>query len=397
MNGLRVDLVFPRFKILSGAERAILGIAAALLREGQRPRIVCHQFDRSCRPRLPAGVELACTGAKLDWSRNRYVNAIFDYLRTLRLASTLDPDADMRVFFGPSLLLAWRLSWRKRRRLPTIYYCWEPPRALYQDRKAVLSRVGILRLPLAGALAIYRRLDRRMVAAMDAVVTSSPFAAQQIESCYGRSARVITLGVDRTRLDQFKRERRDGTPILLTVNYLHPRKRVDLIIDAVAWLHRNGGLEASAFPRLRVVGDGPEKASLEAQARELGIEDKVEFLGFLHDDDLPRYYWGATCYVHAAVEESFGLSVIEAAFCALPVVAVDEGGVKDTVEDGVTGFRVPACGADLAQAIKKVLAMPDRGASFGVAGRQRVDTRYQWRRGVEDLLALKTGVNRNVG
>jgi glycosyltransferase involved in cell wall biosynthesis len=394
MSGLRIDLVFPRFKILSGAERAILGIAAALMREGQQPRIVCHQFDPSCRPRLPAGVELKCTGAKLDWSRNRYVNAIFDYLRTLRLASALDPNADMRIFFGPALLLAWRLSWWGRRGLPTIYYCWEPPRALYQDRKAVLSRVGILRLPLAGALALYRRLDRRMVAAMDAVVTSSPFAAQQIESCYGRPARVITLGVDRGRLDQFKRERRGGMPVLLTVNYLHPRKRVDLIIDAVASLCRRRSSDDGPLPRLRVVGDGPEKASLEARARELGIEDLVEFLGFLPDDDLPRYYWGATCYVHAAVEESFGLSVIEAAYCALPVVAVDEGGVKDTVVDSVTGFRVPATGAGLARGIEKVLEMPDRGEGLGAAGRQMVDARYQWRRGVEDLLVLAKGVKR---
>lgn len=394
MSGLRIDLVFPRFKILSGAERAILGIAAALVREGHRPRIVCNQFDPSCRPRLPAGVDLEITGAKLDWSRNRYVNAIFDYLRTLRLASALDPNADMRVYFGPALLLAWRRSWWGRRRLPTLYYCWEPPRVLYQDRKAVLSRVGILRLPLTVFLAIYRRLDRRMVVAMAAVVTSSPFAARQIESVYGRPAHVITLGVDRGRLDQFKRRRGGGPPVLLTVNYLHPRKRVDLIIDAVALLCRDSSPEAGPLPRLRVVGDGPERASLEARARKLGIEDNVEFLGFLPDDDLPRYYWGATCYVHAAVEESFGLSVIEAAYCALPVVAVDEGGVKDTVVDGVTGFRVPATGAGLAQGIEKVLAMPDRGGGLGAAGRQMVDTRYQWRRGVEDLLALAKGVKR---
>ncbi len=394
MKGLQVDLVFPRFKILSGAERAILGIAAALLREGHRPRIVCHQFDPSCRPRLPAGVDLECTGAKLDWSRNRYVNAIFDYLRTLRLAPALDPNADIRVFFGPALLLAWRRTWRRRRGSPTIYYCWEPPRVLYQDRKAVLSRVGILRLPLTAALALYRRLDRRMVAAMDAVVTSSPFAAQQIESCYGRPAHVITLGVDRGRLDQFKRERRRGTPVLLTVNYLHPRKRVDLIIDAVALLCRNRGPDDGPAPRLRIIGEGPERASLESKARELGIEDNVEFLGFLPDDDLPRYYWGATCYVHAAVEESFGLSVIEAAYCALPVVAVDEGGVRDTVVDGVTGFRVPASGAGVAQGIEKVLAIPDRGASLGASGRQLVDSRYQWRRGVEDLLTLARSVRR---
>jgi D-inositol-3-phosphate glycosyltransferase len=98
--------------------------------------------------------------------------------------------------------------------------------------------------------------------------------------------------------------------------------------------------------------------------------------------------------VHAAVEESFGLSVIEAAYCALPVVAVDEGGVKDTVVDGVTGFRVPATGAGLARGIEKVLEMPDRGEGLGAAGRQMVDARYQWRRGVEDLLVLAKGVKR---
>jgi glycosyltransferase involved in cell wall biosynthesis len=394
MNGRRIDLVFPRFKILSGAERAILGIATALAREGQRPRIVCHQFDPSCRPRLTAGVELECTGAKLDWSRNRYVNAIFDYVRTLRLRPALDPRADLRVFFGPALLLAWRLKWFGRRGRPTIYYCWEPPRALYQDRAAVLSRVGLLRLPLAIALSVYRRLDRRMVTAMDAVVTSSPFAARQIEKRYGRPATVITLGVDRSRLDQFKRDRPAGAPILLTVNYLHPRKRVDLIIEALAMIRRREESLAFELPRLRVIGEGPEKEALMVKARTLGVDDLVEFLGFLPDDDLPRYYWGATCYVHAAVEESFGLSVIEAAYCECPIVAVDEGGVRDTVEEGVNGFRVPASAAELAGAIVGVLSLPDRGASLGIAGRQRVDVKYQWRQGVEDLLRLAAKLER---
>ena len=128
-RGRRVDLVFPRFKLLSGAERAILGLAEGLARAGHSPRIVCHQFDETCRPRLAPGVELVASGARLDWSSNRYVNAVFDYSRTLKLGSLLDPKADFRVFFGPALLLAWRrLSGSRRARVPSIYYCWEPPR-----------------------------------------------------------------------------------------------------------------------------------------------------------------------------------------------------------------------------------------------------------------------------
>ncbi|MCH7825538.1 MAG: hypothetical protein IH849_12110, partial [Acidobacteria bacterium] len=75
----RIDLVFPRFKLMSGAERAILGLAEGLARAGHAPRIVCHKFDDSCRPRLAPGVELAVGGARIDWTGNRYLNAVFDY------------------------------------------------------------------------------------------------------------------------------------------------------------------------------------------------------------------------------------------------------------------------------------------------------------------------------
>ena len=173
-EGKRIDLVFPRFKLLSGAERAILGLAGALAKAGHRPRIVCHQFDESCRPRLEQGVELVTSGARLDWSRNRYLNAFFDYARTLKLGNLLDPDADFRVFFGPALLLAWRRARRDRRAAkPSIYYCWEPPRVLYQDREEVLRRIGWLRAPMRLGLAGYQQLDRRMVAGMDAISSRS--------------------------------------------------------------------------------------------------------------------------------------------------------------------------------------------------------------------------------
>ena len=149
MTALRIDLVFPRFKLLSGAERAILGLAGALAAAGHEVRIVCHQFDESCRPRVPPGVDVACTDARLDWTDNRYLNAVSDYARALSLRHVLDPRANLYVLFGPSLPLAWQLSRRGPERAPVLYYCWEPPRALYQDRELVLERLGWRRLVLA--------------------------------------------------------------------------------------------------------------------------------------------------------------------------------------------------------------------------------------------------------
>ena len=384
--GKRIDLVFPRFKLLSGAERAILGLAEALARAGHKPRIVCHQFDDSCRPRLADGVSLACSGTRLDWSKNRYINAMFDYTRTLRLRELLDPAADLRVFFGPALLLAWwNLSRNRRAGIPSIYYCWEPPRVLYQDRGEVLRRLGWLRLPMSLGLWVYGWVDRRMVAAVDAVITSSPFAAERIVACYGRPADVITLGIDRARLDAGRRDApRDKQ--LLTVNYLHPRKRVDLIVEAMAEFAKRADV-AEGY-HLTVVGDGPERERLAELAESLGITGRVEFAGFVADDNLPGYYWGASCYLHATRDESFGLSVIESAYCGCPVVAVNEGGVRDTVDDGVTGYRVAASAVAMADGVARVLETPDGGAQLGAAGRAKIDAEFRWSRGAEDVLRV---------
>ncbi len=387
MTTRRIDLVFPRFKLLSGAERAILGLASALTDDGHHVRVVCHQFDRSCRPRLADRVELVCTDARLDWSGNRYVNAISDYARVFGLRHYLDHTADVCLLFGPALLLAPYRRWVKKSQGRTLYYCWEPPRALYQDRDLVLARVGWSWVAIAPLLGLYARLDRALVSGVDVVCTSSPFAASQIEMVYGRPATVITLGVDRARLDSVRQRRAQSPPVVITVNYLHPRKRVDLVLKTAAAVGERwtGG---RPLPRWGIIGDGPERSRLEALAHELGVVEQVDFAGFVSDEQLPRYYAGAHCYIHTAIQESFGLSVIEAAYSGCPVVAVDEGGVRQTVEDGVTGFLVAPTPVALAKAVCDVLTRSDGGQGMGAAGRQRVSKAYRWQRGAREIASL---------
>jgi len=381
-RNLAIDLVFPRFKLLSGAERLVLELAGGLARAGHRPRIVCHRFDRSCDELLQPGIEVVSSGARLDWFRNRYLNAVFDYASVGRLHRRLDPAADAVVLFGPALQLARRL--RRLDRPAVVYHCFEPPRALYQDRADVLARAGAARIFLAPALVLYRRLDRGFVRAPGAITASGPYAAARVRAVYGRDAVPITHGVDRNGLDGGSVE---PVPVsLVTVNYLHPRKRVDLALRALAFLSEPLGDDPRP-PTLRVVGDGPERPALERLAVELGISARVDFAGFVPGAELGANYRAARCYLHTAREESFGLSVIEAAYCGLPAVAVAEGGVVDNVVPDETGWLTEASPEAVAEAIVRVLADPQRARRMGAAGRALVDDRYTWDRGTVDLLS----------
>ncbi len=381
-QSLTIDLVFPRFKLLSGAERLVLELAGGLARAGHRPRIVCHQFDASCAELQQPGVEIVSTGARLDWFRNRYLNAIFDYASVSRLRPWLDPDADAVVLFGPALRLASRLV--RPGGPAVVYHCFEPPRALYQDRADVLARAGAARLLLAPALAFYRRLDRRLVRVPGAMTASGPYAAARVKAVYGRDAVPITHGLDRASLDGGSVE---PAPVsLVTVNYLHPRKRVDLALRALALLREPLGGDPGA-PTLRIVGDGPERERLEDLAVELGVRERVHFAGFVSGAELGPNYRAARCYLHTAREESFGLSVIEAAYCGLPAIAVAEGGVVDNIVPDETGCLTEATPEALAEGIVRVLTDPQRAEQMGAAGRALVDDRYTWKRGTADLLS----------
>ena len=123
-------------------------------------------------------------------------------------------------------------------------------------------------------------------------------------------------------------------------------------------------------------------------ARRLGVDEHVRFTGFVPDDELPRYYASAACYVHTGLEESFGLSVIEAAYCGCPVVAVDEGGVRETVKDGKTGFLVQPTATDVATAVASIISRADLGRSLGAAGHDHVAGTYRWSQGARDVLQL---------
>jgi len=185
-------------------------------------------------------------------------------------------------------------------------------------------------------------------------------------------------------------------PIMLTVARLVPHKGQDVGIRALAMLSRD-------FPELRyiMVGEGHDEQRLRALARDLGVSDKVGFVGAMRDDELPEAYATSTIYLGASrVDrdinvEGFGISFLEAGASGIPSVAGDSGGVRSAVRDGETGLVVPPTDVDaIADAIRSLLLNADRRKLMGVAARRAVETHYNWDRVARDT---RDFTNRVVG
>jgi glycosyltransferase involved in cell wall biosynthesis len=164
---------------------------------------------------------------------------------------------------------------------------------------------------------LYRPLGKAVVRRANAIICVSDAEALLVRRDFPGSAsrvHVIPNGVDVGRF-QTAEPFPDRRKVVLAVGRLEPYKRVDRIVEAVAQL----GPEYV----LRVVGTGPDADVLQSRARELGLNGRVELVGRVSDEDLPRWYRTAAAYVSMSEHEAFGLTLIEAAAAGAPVVASD--------------------------------------------------------------------------
>jgi phosphatidylinositol alpha-1,6-mannosyltransferase len=164
---------------------------------------------------------------------------------------------------------------------------------------------------------------------------------------------------------------------LLSVSRLVPRKGIDTVLRALARLP-----EGVTY---RVVGTGPDEARLRHLAHDVGVAQRVAFLGRLSDADLAEEYRRCAVFVLPSRRtadgelEGLGLVFLEAAAWGRPVIAGRSGGEIDAVVDGETGVLVDGESVDqVARAIQGLLDDPETLRRLGENGRRRVETSHNW-------------------
>lgn len=241
------------------------------------------------------------------------------------------------------------------------------------------------------------KIIQKNLKSADLVASTSRVMAkhtQKISNGLVKRIYVTPFGID-TSLFQPKSSLKKNEIITIgTVKTLSFKYGIDTLIKGFAEtrhiLMKAGDPIASRL-RLLIVGGGRDKDSLEELAGSLNISEVTEFTGAVAHSSVPDYLNRLDVYVAASRfdSESFGVAILEASACALPVIVTNVGGLPEVVDNGVTGLIIPKDNHhSLAKAIEKLLIDEDLRKKMGKAGQKRVIDNYSWEDSVlimEDL------------
>ena len=195
---------------------------------------------------------------------------------------------------------------------------------------------------------------------MPYAVDNAYFQKRSLEAMAGRSALHAELTLDPSR------------PVILFASKLQERKRCVDLLEAYLQLTPSPGIDP--HPYLVIVGDGEERASLEARAKQSGIEG-IRFCGFRNQSELPRFFDLATVFVLPSRHEPWGLIVNEVMNAGRPVILTDDVGCQpDLITDGVEGCVFPVGDVPaLTAALRHVLEVAGVAERMGQAARNRIE------------------------
>jgi glycosyltransferase involved in cell wall biosynthesis len=272
--------------------------------------------------------------------------------------------------------LAAFARWCRDRRIAVVHATDLPSNVFALPGAALAGvpvRVGSRREIIAGRSFAEIGLQRAAYACAHRVVANCLAAADRLlrERVPPQRIAIVKNGLD---LPVQRRSRRTELRRVVVVANLRPEKGHDVLIDAAVEVIRR-------FPdaRFELVGGGSERGALAARATERGVAHAFTFLG--HRDDVPERLATADIFVLPSRSEAFPNALLEAMAAGLPVIASGVGGVVELVENGRTGFLVPAGNAfALADRICRLMADPSLGRRLGTAARADVEARYSFDR-----------------
>lgn len=230
---------------------------------------------------------------------------------------------------------------------PNIYYCHSPIRAFFDLYKVFLKRQHFVKRQFFKVWVFFhKRLIKKYVSHVDRVFCNSLNTQIRVKKYYNRDATVLYPSVDCSKYKYSK-----NGDFWLSVNRIYPEKRIELQIEAFRRLPDEKLVIVGGYSK----GDHAEKY---AQRLFKDLPKNVKFLGEVSEEQLIRLYSGCKGFIATALDEDFGITPLEAMATGKPVLAVNEGGYKETVVNNVTGKLVNANVNEIIRTIKEISKNP---------------------------------------
>jgi colanic acid/amylovoran biosynthesis glycosyltransferase len=228
------------------------------------------------------------------------------------------------------------------------------------------------------------------IAVADFIVCISSYTRSQLMNlspyAHWKKLEVARLGVDAAQWASLPQTTQQGPFEILCVGRLTPAKGQHLLIDAVAQLTQQG-----RRVRLRLVGDGPDSASLRQCAAGLAHPDSVVFEGAVNQDRIRGIYATADVFCLPSFAEGLPVVLMEAMAMQIPCVSTNITGIPELIRDGIDGLLVPASDLDaLVEALARLMDSSELRKQLGTSARIRVLEHYDLARNVETLAAIFT-------
>lgn len=317
-----------------GAEIHLHETFGRLVARGHDVTLLCSSFEGAALRTQLDGIDVHRTGGRYTFN----IAAPGYYRRHLRNLGfdVFVEDLNKVPLFAP--------FWARERVALIVHHLFGTT-AFQEATFPLAAATWLLEKPIP---AVYRRLPTVAVSESTADdLVRRGFARDRIE--------VIPNGVDLSFYTPSSSSPKSPDPLVLYLGRLKRYKRVDLIIQAFAQL-------AGENPRARLViaGQGDAKAGLEELVHELGLAEQVEFAGFVTEEQKTNLFRHAWVHMLTSSKEGWGITNIEAGACGTPTIASDVPGLRDSIQDGVTGFLVPHGDvAALTSRLREVITSPE--------------------------------------
>ncbi|MCL4375387.1 glycosyltransferase [Candidatus Marsarchaeota archaeon] len=361
---MKVIIAQPYLNIQGGAERVVLEIA-----KHYDAKIYTLEYDKKNTFEGFSDLDITIIGKDIPLS------GILPYKASqgLRFGYNfynleLKEDYDViNAHISPS-------EWIRHKNRGVLWYCHTPPREVYDlYAERMKYRTYKEKFIYATMAKAYKMVSHKIVGKIECIATNSETTKERIARYFEREADVANPGIDYNAFENKAYEKFFFYPSRIT-----PNKRQDYVINAFKKFVSKTGRKDYRLVLAGALSKNPEHTAYLTKIKKLSNGLNVKIITNISDKELKDLYSRAYAVLFAAINEDYGYIPLEAMASCKPVISVNEGGPKETILDGKTGFLVNS-DKEMGDKMAMLVDYPSTAERMGKEGHKRVSSLYSWK------------------